>query len=48
MKKSQKFEGDNGKVTKVITDKNSYNTDLVVLCIGFQPNTNLFKDQVEK
>lgn len=45
--KITKFEGENGKVNQVITDKNSYKTDLVVLCIGFQPNTGLFKDKLE-
>ena len=38
--KVQKFEG-NGKVSKVVTDKGEYEADLVVLCIGFAPNTKL-------
>lgn len=42
----EKFEGKEGKVTKVITDKNTYETDLVVLCIGFKANTDLFKEQI--
>ena len=43
-----RFEGVNGKVTKVITTKDAYETDLVVLCIGFYPNTALFGNQVDK
>ncbi|MDF2615244.1 MAG: NADPH-dependent L-lysine N(6)-monooxygenase [Clostridia bacterium] len=42
-----KFEGEKGRVTKVVTDKASYDADLVVLCIGFQPNTALLKDQLD-
>ncbi|RDW20384.1 NADH oxidase [Oceanobacillus arenosus] len=41
-----KFEG-TGTVEKVITDKGEYNADLVVMCIGFRPNTELFKGQVD-
>jgi NADPH-dependent 2,4-dienoyl-CoA reductase/sulfur reductase-like enzyme len=37
-----KFEGEDGKVTRVITDKGSYEADLVILCIGFRPSTELF------
>ncbi len=40
------FVGDE-YVNKVITDKNEYNVDLVVLCIGFRPNTDLFKGKLE-
>lgn len=39
------FEG-NDTVEKVITDKGEYEADLVVMCIGFRPNTELVKDQV--
>lgn len=42
-----KFEGDNNKVSKVITDKSSYNAELVILCIGFRPSTNLFKGKLD-
>ncbi|MDS0527953.1 FAD-dependent oxidoreductase [Clostridium sp. SHJSY1] len=45
--KVQKFNGENGKVTEVITEKGSYKGDLVVLCIGFAPNTKLVKDKLE-
>ncbi|WP_028589783.1 FAD-dependent oxidoreductase [Paenibacillus massiliensis] len=42
-----RFEGEQGKVSKVITDKDAYETDLVILCIGFRPNTDLLKGQVD-
>jgi NADPH-dependent 2,4-dienoyl-CoA reductase/sulfur reductase-like enzyme len=42
----ESFEGEAGKVTKVVTDKGSYEADLVILCIGFRPNTELVKDQL--
>lgn len=45
--KVQKFEGANGKVTSVVTENGSYDGDLVVLCIGFAPNTKLVKDKLE-
>lgn len=45
--KVQKFEGANGKVTKVVTENGSYDGDLVVLCIGFAPSTKLVKDKLE-
>lgn len=35
------------KVEKVITDKGEYEADLVVLCIGFKPNTGLLKGQID-
>ncbi len=35
------FEGADGKVKKIITDKGSYEADLVIQCIGFTPNTQL-------
>lgn len=45
--KVQKFDGQNNKVTKVITDKGEYKADLVIMCIGFRPSTELFKGQIE-
>lgn len=45
--KVEKFEGENNKVSKVITNKGEFEADLVVLCIGFKPNTNLVKDKLE-
>jgi NADPH-dependent 2,4-dienoyl-CoA reductase/sulfur reductase-like enzyme len=41
------FEGKNGSVSRVITDKGQYDTDLVILCIGFRPNTGLFRGKVD-
>jgi NADPH-dependent 2,4-dienoyl-CoA reductase/sulfur reductase-like enzyme len=40
------FEGTD-TVKKVITDKGEYKADLVVMCIGFRPNTALFKGQID-
>lgn len=37
------FEGVDGKVTKVITTKGSYDSDMVLMCIGFKPNTEALK-----
>ncbi len=42
-----KFEGEDGKVTKVITNKGEYEADLIILCIGFRPSTALFKDKLD-
>ncbi|MBP2001868.1 NADPH-dependent 2,4-dienoyl-CoA reductase/sulfur reductase-like enzyme [Paenibacillus shirakamiensis] len=44
--KVTRFEGKDGKVTKVVTTGGEYEADLVILCIGFRPNTELLKDQV--
>lgn len=41
------FKGENGKVTTVVTDKSEIKADLVILCIGFKPNTELFKGKLE-
>lgn len=41
------FEGENGKVKKVVTDKGTYEGDLVVLCIGFRPNTTLVNGKLD-
>lgn len=41
------FQGQDGKVRRVITDKGEIETDLVILCIGFRPNTELLKGQVD-
>lgn len=42
-----RFEGEDGKVQRVVTDKETYEVDLVILCIGFKPNTQLLKGQLE-
>lgn len=41
------FEGKDGLVNLVITDKGNIETDMVILCIGFRPNTQLLKGQVD-
>jgi len=41
------FEGPDGRVSKVLTDKGAYDADLVILSIGFRPNTALFKGKLE-
>jgi NADPH-dependent 2,4-dienoyl-CoA reductase/sulfur reductase-like enzyme len=40
------FEETDGKVKAVLTDKGKHDTDLVILCIGFKPNTGLFKGKL--
>ena len=44
--KVQRFEGDSS-VSKVITDKGEFEADLVVLCIGFAPNTKLVQGKLD-
>lgn len=41
------FEGKDNKVKYIITDKGKYETDLVILCIGFRANNELAKDKLE-
>jgi NADPH-dependent 2,4-dienoyl-CoA reductase/sulfur reductase-like enzyme len=41
-----RFVGNEDKVTAVETTNGMYEADLVILCIGFQPNTHLFKGQI--
>lgn len=41
------FGGMDGRVTTIFTTKGEYEADLVVLCIGFRPNTELLKGQVD-
>ncbi|MDQ0484168.1 CoA-disulfide reductase [Guptibacillus hwajinpoensis] len=41
-----RFEGDIN-VSKVVTSKGEYESDLVILCVGFRPNTELVKGQVD-
>ena len=45
--KVQKFNGENGKVTEVVTENGTYQGDLVVLCIGFAPNTKLVQGKID-
>lgn len=44
--KVQRFEGE-GRVQRVVTDKGSYETDLVMFCIGFRPNNELAKGKLD-
>ncbi|WP_114379918.1 FAD-dependent oxidoreductase [Paenibacillus prosopidis] len=41
------FGGTDGRVSTVFTTHGEYEADLVVLCIGFRPNTELLKGQVD-
>ncbi|PHV72146.1 NADH oxidase [Sporanaerobium hydrogeniformans] len=43
----ESFKGEGGKVKEVVTTKGSYPADLVILCIGFKPNTALVKESLE-
>ncbi len=43
----QAFEGEDGKVKRVVTNKGTYEADLVILCIGFKPSTELFKGKLD-
>lgn len=45
--KVTKFTGEGGKVGQVVTDRGQYDADLVIMCIGFRPNTDLLKGQVD-
>ncbi|APH06924.1 FAD-dependent oxidoreductase [Bacillus weihaiensis] len=42
-----RFKGVENKVTAVETSKGLYEADLVILCIGFKPNTDLVKGQID-
>ncbi len=42
--KVTRFEGENGKVTKVITDKREIPADFVVMSAGVKPNTQIASD----
>lgn len=42
----QKFKG-NKMVSHVVTDKGEYECDLVILCIGFAPNSSLVKGKLK-
>ena len=36
-----------GKVKQVATPTDTFDTDMVILCVGFRPNTDLLKDKVD-
>ncbi|MFN3691767.1 MAG: FAD-dependent oxidoreductase [Fervidobacterium sp.] len=41
------LEGKDGKVQRIVTDKGIYDIDLVILAVGFKPNTDIFKGKLE-
>lgn len=43
----QEIKGENGKVTGVRTDKGEWDADMVIMCIGFRPNTALANGKLE-
>lgn len=44
----QEFQADgSGNVAKVITPSQEFEADMVIMCVGFLPNTTLLKDKVE-
>lgn len=45
--KVQQFHGKDGKVSQVVTEKGSYDADLVILCIGFAPSTKLVQGKLD-
>ncbi|UOQ92112.1 FAD-dependent oxidoreductase [Halobacillus shinanisalinarum] len=44
----ERIEGQNGAVKKVVTNKDEYETDVVIMCVGFRPNTELLKGKVDR
>ncbi|WP_448376572.1 FAD-dependent oxidoreductase [Fervidobacterium sp.] len=42
----ERFDGENGQVKKVQTNKSEFEADMVVLATGFKPNTELFKGKL--
>ncbi|HJF18383.1 MAG TPA: FAD-dependent oxidoreductase [Aeriscardovia aeriphila] len=42
----QRFEGED-RVRSVVTNKGTYDTDLVIMCIGFRPNTSLARGHLQ-
>ncbi|TCD46766.1 NADH oxidase [Streptococcus sp. X16XC17] len=42
----QAIEGD-GKVERLVTDKETFDVDMVMMCVGFRPNTALGKGELE-
>ncbi|WP_312370049.1 FAD-dependent oxidoreductase [Lachnoclostridium sp.] len=45
--KVNKFLGEDGKVTQVVTENGTYDADLVILCIGFAPSTKLVQGKLD-
>ncbi len=42
----QAVEGD-GKVERLVTDKETFDVDMVIMCVGFRPNTALGNGELE-
>jgi NADPH-dependent 2,4-dienoyl-CoA reductase/sulfur reductase-like enzyme len=43
-----RFVGDaRGRVRRVVTDRGEYEADLVILCVGFRPNADLYRGKLE-
>lgn len=42
----RKFEGAD-RVKRVVTDKGAYDVDMVIMSVGFRPNSELYKDYLE-
>ena len=45
--KVERFEGENGKLTKVVTNKGEYPADIAIFSTGFAPNSELYKDVLD-
>lgn len=45
--KVQELQGENGNVTKVITDKGEYEADTVIMAVGVRPNTKWLEGTLE-
>lgn len=45
--KCEEFLGKDGKVCGIRTDKNTYDVDMIISCVGFTPNTSLGKDKLK-
>ena len=39
-----RIEGEDGKVTRVVTDKGTIEADLVIVSVGVTPNSQIAKD----
>ncbi|MFA6801418.1 MAG: FAD-dependent oxidoreductase [Acholeplasmataceae bacterium] len=44
--KVESFVVNNGLVTAIKTDKNTFDVDTVIMCIGFRPNSNLYLNKL--
>ena len=44
---ASEFQGEDGRVKRLITNKASYDVDLIINCIGFTANAELGKDHLE-